>query len=81
MKRLFWLAMGATLAVLVMRKLSRAAQRLTPRGVAAEVGMGLSELAESLREFTAQVRAAASERETQLRADTGMDGTLGKAEG
>lgn len=78
MKRLFWLALGATIGVLVVRKLSRAAERLTPRSIAGEIGGGLSELADALREFAADVRSAASDREAQLRADTGMDGTLGK---
>jgi hypothetical protein len=78
MRRLFWLAAGATIGALVVRKLSRAAQRLTPQSIAAEVGAGLSDLAGSIREFAADVRAAASDREAQLRADTGLDGTLGK---
>ena len=34
MRRLFWLAMGVTIGVMVVRKLSKAAERLTPRGMA-----------------------------------------------
>jgi hypothetical protein len=75
MRRLFWLAAGATIGVLVVRKLSRAAQRLTPQSLAADLGAGLSDLAASVREFAADVRAAASDREAQLRADTGLDGS------
>jgi hypothetical protein len=80
MKRLFWLVMGATIGALLVRKLSRAAQRLTPRSVAGEIGGGLSDLAEAVREFAADVRAAARDREAQLRAGTGLDGALGKIE-
>lgn len=78
MKRLFWLAMGVTIGALLVRKLSRAAERMTPRGMAQGIGGGLSELADAIRDFTADVRAAMTERETQLRESTGLDGTLGK---
>ena len=39
---------------------------------------GLSDLAASIGEFTAEVRAAMREREAELREGTGLDGTLGK---
>jgi chromosome condensin MukBEF MukE localization factor len=79
MRRLFWLVMGITIGALVVRKLSRAAEKLTPRGIAASLGGGLTELGESVREFSADVRAAMNTRETQLRAGAGFDGDLGKA--
>jgi uncharacterized protein DUF6167 len=78
MKRLFWLALGVTVGVLAMRKLTRMAEKLTPRGMATGIGAGLSELADALRDFTADVRDAMSEREAQLRQSTGLDGTLGR---
>jgi hypothetical protein len=78
MKRLFWLALGVTVGVLAMRKLTRAAEKLTPRGMANGIGAGLGELADAIRDFTADVRDAMSEREAQLRQDTGLDGTLGR---
>ena len=34
MRRLFWLAMGITIGALVVRKLSRAADKLTPTALA-----------------------------------------------
>jgi hypothetical protein len=76
MKRLFWLVMGITIGALIVRKLSAAAAKLTPRGMAATVSQGLSDLAESIGEFAADVRVAMSEREAELRAGTGMDGDL-----
>lgn len=75
MRRLFWLAMGVTIGALVVRKLSRAAEKLTPSGIASGIGEGLSDLADSIGEFAADVRAAMSERETQLRESTGLDGS------
>jgi chromosome condensin MukBEF MukE localization factor len=74
MRRIFWLAMGVTIGALLVRKISRAAEKLTPRGLAGGLGSGLSELAEAIREFAADVRAAMSERETELRQATGLDG-------
>jgi hypothetical protein len=77
MRRLFWLVMGITIGVLVVRKLSRAAEKLTPRAMAGGIGAGLADLADSVREFTHDVRAAMNEREAELRENTGMDGRLG----
>lgn len=81
MRRLFWLALGVTLGALIVRKLSRAAQRLTPRGIAGSVSEGLAELAEAVRDFTSDVRAAMRDRETELRVGTGMDGALESPDG
>ena len=78
MRRLFWLAMGVTIGALVVRKLSKAAERLTPRGMAGGIGAGLAELADALRDFGTEVRAAMREREAELRESTGLDGQLGK---
>jgi hypothetical protein len=70
---LFWLALGATTAVLIMRKLSRAAEKLTPQGIASSVGAGLSELADSIGSFAADVRDAMQSREAELRDAAGLD--------
>ena len=80
MRRLFWLAMGITIGVLVVRKLSRAAEKLTPQGAARSLSAGLEELAASIRDFTADVRAAMTERESELRESTGMAGDPGRPE-
>jgi hypothetical protein len=76
-RRLFWLAMGVTIGALLVRKLSKAAERLTPRGLAAGVGDGLRELADAIGEFAGDVREAMHEREAEIRAGTGLDGELG----
>jgi hypothetical protein len=80
MRRLFWLAMGVTVGVLVVRKLSRAAERMTPKGLAQSVIEALDNLAAAIGDFAGEVRTAMHEREAELRAGTGFDGTLGRAE-
>ncbi|MGY1642927.1 hypothetical protein ACI782_17625 [Geodermatophilus sp. SYSU D00703] len=76
MRRLFWLAMGITIGALVVRKLSRAAEKLTPQSVAGALVEGLRDLADAIGEFGADVRAAAAAREQELRAGTGLDAPL-----
>ena len=76
MRRLFWLAMGITIGALVVRKVSRAAERMTPAGIGASVAEGLRDLADAIGDFGADVRAAMAEREVELRAGTGLDAPL-----
>ncbi|MBA3292409.1 MAG: hypothetical protein M3R66_02725 [Actinomycetota bacterium] len=77
MRRLFWLGLGVTVGALVVRRLSAAAQKLTPGGIAESLTGGLSQLAEAIGEFAGDVRTAMSEREKELRAGVGLDGQLG----
>lgn len=77
MRRLFWLAMGATIGALVVRKASRAAQRLTPASMAGSVAEGIRDLGDAVREFTTDVRDGMREREEELRDGVGLDGRLG----
>ena len=79
-RRLFWLVMGITIGALIVRKLSRAAEKLTPRGIAGSLGGGLADLSDSLRDFTADVRDAMHDREVELREGAGLDGTVGSVE-
>jgi hypothetical protein len=76
MRRLFWLAMGITIGALVVRKLSQAADRLTPQSIAGNLADGLRELAAAIGDFGAEVRAGMAEREQELRAGTGLDAPL-----
>lgn len=75
MRRLFWVALGATVGVLVVRRLTRAANAWTPEGMAGRAGA----LGERVSEFWSDVSAAAAEREAQLRAALG--GESGSEEG
>ena len=77
MRRLFWLALGATLGVLIVRKVTRTAHSYTPSGMTEGLSAGLSDLGEGLREMAGAVREGMAEREGELRQALGMDtGTL-----
>jgi len=76
-RRLFWLAMGVTIGALIVRKLSKAAQRLTPSGLAADAAAAVGDLADAIGDFASSVRAGMAEREAQLRSGAGLDGALG----
>jgi len=76
-RRLFWVALGATVGVLVVRKVSQAADAYTPEGVA----RSLSSVADALREAVAVVREGMAEREAELRLALGVDtGQISEAE-
>jgi hypothetical protein len=74
-RRLFYIALGATAGVLIVRKLTATAQKMTPAGVQTGVAGALGNLSESIREFGALVREGMAERETELRVGLGLDGT------
>jgi hypothetical protein len=76
MRRLFWLAMGITIGALVVRKLSRAAEKMTPGGIAGSIAEGLRDVADAIGDFGADVREAMADRESELRAGTGLDAPL-----
>lgn len=72
MRRVFWIALGASAGVLAVRRLSRTVQRWTPEGVATRAGGA----GERLGAFWRQVRAVAADREVELREALGLDGRL-----
>ena len=77
MRRLFWVSLGATLGVLVVRKVSKAAAAYSPAGVSRGLSNGLSDLVEGLREMAEAVREGMAERESELRLAVVIDtGTL-----
>ncbi len=67
-RRVFWIALGAAVGVLVVRKAGQVAQQYTPQGIAGNLGEGLAGLGDGLREFADAVRESAAEREDVLRA-------------
>jgi hypothetical protein len=72
-KRVFWLALGVTVGALVVRKLSSAAEQLTPRGLS----QSLRGLADALADFADEVREGMAAREAELVEGAGIDGKLG----
>ena len=73
-RRLFYLALGATVGVLVVRRASQAASKLTPAGLQGSLTGALGGLSDAIREFGAEVRIGMAEREDQLRGELGLDG-------
>jgi outer membrane lipoprotein-sorting protein len=74
-RRLVYIAFGAAVGVLVVSRVTRAAQRLTPAGVQSSIAGSLSGLTDAVREFTQVVREGMAEREQELRVTLGLDGT------
>lgn len=72
MRRLFWIALGATAGVLIVRKLTKAADRLTPEGAAEQVSHAVTSMSQSIREFADDVRAGMAERDNELREALGI---------
>lgn len=72
-RRVFWIALGAAVGVLVVRKVGQVAQQYTPQGIAGNLGEGLASLGDGFREFAGAVRESASEREEVLRAAVSGD--------
>ena len=72
MKRIFWLALGVTVGALVVRKLSSAAEQLSPRGLS----QSLRGLTDAVADFVDEVRQSASAREAELVEGAYTDGKL-----
>lgn len=73
MRRLFWIVLGATVGVLVFRRLTRVVDAYSPAGV----GRSLASVGDGLRELAEVVREGMAEREEELRVALGVDaGTL-----
>ena len=70
MRRLFYVALGATAGVLIVRKVTAVANKWTPEGIAAQAGSA----GERFSAWWAEVQALAAEREIELREALGLDG-------
>ncbi|GAB3899615.1 hypothetical protein [Microbispora bryophytorum] len=76
-RRLFYMALGAFLTVWTMRKL----QSLRPDHVARRTADRAVTLADQLRDFAGEVRHLSASRETELRAELGLDTVDGTTTG
>ncbi|AYY13450.1 hypothetical protein EF847_12860 [Actinobacteria bacterium YIM 96077] len=74
MKRVFWIALGATAGVMIVRKLTKAADSFTPEGAADQMTKAAGTLSEAIREFAEDVRAGMAERDQELREALGIVG-------
>jgi hypothetical protein len=66
MKRLFYLAVGAGAGIVAVRKATRAAQKLTPSGLAGSAGGAVSGMTGAVRTFLDDVRFNMAAREIEL---------------
>ncbi len=73
-RRLFYIALGATVGVLVVRKATQAAQKFTPAGMQSSMTGAIGGLGQAIREFGDTVREGMAEREDLLRTELGRDG-------
>jgi hypothetical protein len=72
-KRVFWVALGATAGVLVVRKASKALHKFTPSGIADGAAGLPGAIGGAFQDFADDVRAAAAEREFELYRVLGVD--------
>jgi len=70
MRRLFWIALGAAVGVVIVRQVSKNTEAFTPSGI----GRTVAGLGDSLRAFAEDVRTGMAEREYELSAALGDEG-------
>ncbi len=73
MPRVFYIALGAAVGVVTVRRAARAVSTLTPQHLAGS-------LVESVQDFLADVREGMAEREDELRQALGLDDADGAAD-
>jgi hypothetical protein len=69
MRRMFYIALGATAGVLIVRKVTAVANKWTPEGIAAQAGGA----GDRLSAWWAEVQHFAAAREIELRESLGFD--------
>lgn len=72
MRRLFWLSVGAGIAVFLVFRGRALLERLTPRGVAQQVEKKGQEAAVGLGDFLGTLRASMAQREAELREELNL---------
>jgi hypothetical protein len=72
-RRVFWIALGASVGVLVVHRLSRVVDRFTPAGIAEGVSGVGERLSGAVGDFVAAVGDFAAEREIELRTALGLE--------
>lgn len=74
-RRLFYVSLGATVGILVVRKLTSTAERYAPASLQERANGGFANLSAAIREFTAELKSGMAEREDELREALGLDGS------
>ena len=71
-RRFFWFALGAGVAIFVFVKIRQALSKATPEAIGQRMADGAAGVGASARDFTERVRAAMAEREAELRDELGL---------
>ena len=71
-RRFFWFALGAGVAVFVFVQIRKALSAATPEAIGQRVAGSAAGVGASARDFTERVRAAMAEREAELRDELGL---------
>jgi len=66
LKRMIWVGIGIAVGVIVVRKVTKAAESVTPGGVAERVGDAGAEMRASFKAFWADVSEAKQAKEAEL---------------
>ncbi|MDQ1680511.1 MAG: hypothetical protein QOI42_1370 [Frankiaceae bacterium] len=66
MRRLFWVAAGAAVGIVAVRRVTKTAAKLTPKGLSGSLSGAVNNLAGAVRDFAADVREGMAEREAEL---------------
>ncbi|MEO7589078.1 MAG: hypothetical protein ABIS84_13755 [Arachnia sp.] len=72
MKKLFWMLLGAGLAVFLITRGRALVRRLTPQGIAEQVERRGNEAAAGFGDFYATFKTASQAREAELRRELGI---------
>ncbi len=71
-RRFFWFALGAGVAVFVFVQIRKVLRQATPQAVGQRVADQAAGIGASARDFTDRVRAAMAEREAEIRSEFGL---------
>ena len=71
-RRFFWFALGAGVAVFVFVQIRNVLRQATPQAVGQRVADQAAGIGASARDFTDRVRAAIAEREAEIRSELGL---------
>ena len=72
MKRLFYVALGATAGVLIVRRVTKVAEAFTPAGMSESMGSAVTRVADAVADFLDDLRVGMAEREAELRESLGI---------
>ena len=72
-KRVFWVALGASVGVVAVNRATKAAKKLAPRAVADSAAGVPGRITAGWQDFAEDVRSAAAEREFELYHTLGVD--------